>query len=74
MRHDDAIPGPVIARNTARVALLGLAISLVSGAAGVLVSRFTDAPPEPQALLGWAILGVVLFGFPIMMALLVLRR
>lgn len=74
MKFDDSIPGPVIARNSVLTFMLALAIALISGGAGVLVSRFTNAPADVQAVFGWAILGIVLFGFPIILALMLLRR
>jgi hypothetical protein len=74
MRRQDTIPGPVIARNSAWILTLGIATAIVSGAAGVVMSLLANTPLDVQAYVGWAILGIVLFGFPIIMSLIILQR
>jgi hypothetical protein len=74
MKHDDSISGRLVARNSARILAVGLITVLLSGAVGALISVMEHAPPQAQALAGWAILGVILFGFPIIVAMVMLRR
>jgi Na+/melibiose symporter-like transporter len=72
--RQDPIPHRVVARNSVRILALGLATALISGGAGILISLLHDPGAQMQALMGWAFMGIILFGFPIIMALLLPRE
>lgn len=73
IRHDDSIPRKVIAGNSAWVFGLGLATAAISGGIGALISVVSTPDPGVSAVAGWAATGIVLFGFPIIMALMQLK-
>ncbi len=74
MRHDDPISQHDIVRNTGGILTAGILTALISGGAGVLLELLSNPHAAAHTLAGWAILGIILFGFPIIMGLITLRQ
>jgi hypothetical protein len=74
MRHDDPITRHDIARNTGGILAAGIFTAVISGAAGFLIELLSNPAAPLHALAGWAVMGVVLFGFPIIMGLIGMRQ
>jgi hypothetical protein len=74
MRHDDPIARRDVARNTGGILTAGIITALISGGAGVLIELLSNPAAPAHTLAGWALMGIVLFGFPIIMGLVGLRQ
>jgi hypothetical protein len=63
-----------IKRNALRILIVAAIAIAVSGGAGMLISVLTDRDVNGSKIVGWALLGIILFGMPLAMFLLLPRQ
>lgn len=61
------IPGRVIKRNSLRILIVAGVTMGLSALAGVIIALLTDPGASASKILGWVLLGIILFGMPLTM-------